>query len=137
MKLLGNRWVMVLGCVLSVVVGAAGCGVGGGHNAPSAAQPPISSATSSSGPGSSTGTAVLTIRDFAYAVPPRVSPGQKVSVRNADAVAHTVTADAGKSLFDVAVPPSGSVTFTAPAKPGRYPLHCTYHANMHATLVVR
>ncbi|MGH3437852.1 MAG: cupredoxin domain-containing protein [Sciscionella sp.] len=70
-------------------------------------------------------------------MPPTVSPGEKITVHNSDDVAHTVTADTAKSLFDVNIPPSGNATLTAPDKPGSYKFHCNYHANMHGTLTVR
>lgn len=59
-----------------------------------------------------------------------------ISVHNQDDTAHTVTADSG-AAFNVNVPASGTATFTAPTRPGSYPFHCTYHANMHATLTIR
>jgi plastocyanin len=55
---------------------------------------------------------------------------------NEDSEAHTLTAD-GAGGFDVKIDPGASATFTAPAKPGSYPYHCTYHSNMHGTLAVR
>jgi plastocyanin len=54
---------------------------------------------------------------------------------NMDGEAHTVTSDTG--AFDVKAPASATVTFKAPMTPGRYPFHCTYHSNMHGTLVVK
>lgn len=57
-------------------------------------------------------------------------------VENRDQVAHTVTADASGSLFDVTVDPGSTASFTAPTSPGSYKFHCRFHANMHGTLVV-
>lgn len=57
-------------------------------------------------------------------------------VKNDDSVNHTVTADSG-SAFDVTVNASSTATFTAPTKPGTYAYHCTFHSNMHGTLVVK
>jgi plastocyanin len=90
-------------------------------------------------PGSSSAVSsrvVIHISKFAYTTPASVAPGATVTVMNMDAVKHTVTADSGKA-FDTAVPAGASTTFTAPMKPGSYPFHCTYHSNMHGTLVVR
>lgn len=81
--------------------------------------------------------AVVTIKNFAYEVPASVQPGAMVKVTNSDQVAHTVTADQSDSLFNVTVDPGGSATFAAPSKPGSYKFHCTYHSNMHGTLVVK
>lgn len=80
--------------------------------------------------------AKITIKDFKYQVPVKVKPGQKITVTNSDNVNHTVTSDKD-GLFDEKVDSNGGTkTFTAPTKPGKYPFHCTYHANMHGTLVV-
>ncbi len=57
-------------------------------------------------------------------------------VMNQDTETHTVTADTG-SAFDVTATPGSSVTFTAPTKPGTYPFHCNFHADMHGTLTVK
>ena len=80
---------------------------------------------------------MITIKGFGYAVPKNVRPGARVMVTNDDQVAHTVTADASTNLFNVVIDPGSSVTFTAPTQPGSYPFHCTYHSNMHGTLVVQ
>lgn len=79
-------------------------------------------------------TATITIKDFKYKGPTTVSPGTKVTVKNEDSSAHTVTADDGS--FDVVVAPGKSGTFTAPAKAGSFDYHCTYHSNMSGTLTV-
>lgn len=81
-------------------------------------------------------TAKITIKDFKYQVPASVKPGQNITVTNSDNINHTLTSDKG-SLFDAKVDSNGGTkTFTAPTKPGTYPFHCDYHANMHGTLVV-
>jgi len=125
---------------------AAGCGTAasqpaahsasqGAHPSSAAAMPPMSSSPAAAGASAPAAAGVITIKSFAYTVPAHVSPGEKITVRNEDSTAHTVTADAG-SAFSVNVPPGGTATFTAPAKPGSYPFHCTYHANMHGKLTV-
>jgi plastocyanin len=47
-----------------------------------------------------------------------------------------VTSDAA-GAFDVKIDPGQSATFTAPAKAGSFPYHCSYHGNMHGVLVVK
>lgn len=92
---------------------------------------------SSMGTGS-TGTpaaATIHIKSFAYSGPESVPAGSTVTVMNMDTQAHTLTADDGS--FEAVVKAGTSVTFTAPAKPGAYPYHCTYHSNMHGTLTVK
>ena len=79
----------------------------------------------------------IVISNFAYTVPPSVSPGQQITVVNNDSANHTVTSDAG-NLFDVRVSGSGGfTTFVAPADPGMYPFHCKYHSDMHGSLTVQ
>jgi plastocyanin len=96
-----------------------------------------SSPTSRSTGGTTSGAAAtVTIKDFAFDGPSSVAPGTEVTVMNEDSEAHTLTAD-GAGGFDVKIDPGASATFTAPAKPGSYPYHCTYHSNMHGTLAVR
>lgn len=80
-------------------------------------------------------TASMSIKDYKYTVPSSVKPGEKVTVKNNDTEAHSVTVDSGSS-FAVVVPAGGSASFTAPSKAGSYAFHCIFHSNMHATLVV-
>jgi len=79
---------------------------------------------------------MIMIQNFAYQPPTSVSPGARVEVMNRDGEAHTVTSDSNGD-FDVTVPPSATVTFTAPTTPGSYDFHCSYHSNMHGVLVVK
>ena len=92
--------------------------------------------SSSSGSSAASSAVVIHISKFAYQTPASVSPGATVSVMNMDGEAHTVTADSG-SAFDTKIDPGASATFTAPMKPGTYAFHCTYHSNMHGSLVVK
>ncbi|MFA7323393.1 MAG: cupredoxin domain-containing protein [Candidatus Nanopelagicales bacterium] len=63
-----------------------------------------------------------------------VKPGQEVTVANADNLDHTVTLATGG--VDVRVPGHGSVTFTAPTRPGTYVMTCDFHTSMRSTLTV-
>lgn len=93
---------------------------------------------SSMGAGTAAGAAAaatIHIKSFAYTGPDTVPAGATVTVMNMDSQAHTLTADDGS--FDAIVKAGTSVTFTAPAKPGAYSYHCTYHSNMHGTLTVK
>ncbi|GAB3280286.1 hypothetical protein GCM10027449_21170 [Sinomonas notoginsengisoli] len=88
--------------------------------------------------GGSTGAtaeATIHIKSFAYTGPDSVPAGASVTVMNMDNAAHTVTADDGS--FDAVVKAGTTTTFTAPAKPGTYTYHCSYHSNMHGTLTVK
>ena len=79
----------------------------------------------------------IRIMNFGFHGPVSVAPGATVMVTNTDAASHTVTSDDGSS-FNVTVNGNGgTATFTAPTQPGRYPYHCTFHAEMHGTLVVK
>ena len=140
----------------ALVAGAAAlalsaCGGSGAGSAPAPASPAASTVSggasspgmdagmtaSSMGTGSPGTTAAVTIhiKSFAYSGPDSVPAGSTVTVMNMDTEAHTLTADDGS--FEAIVKAGTSVTFTAPAKPGAYPYHCTYHSNMHGTLTVK
>jgi plastocyanin len=125
----------------AVLVALSGCGSsdGGPGSTPSTASPAASSIAAVSTTGSPAGTSatvVITITNFAYQGPGSVSPGATVTVKNEDTQAHTVTSDQA-GLFDAVVPGGGNVVFTAPTTAGNYAYHCTYHSNMHGTLVVK
>lgn len=114
----------ILGVLVVVVLTLAGCGSSG---AGSPASTPLRTHAA---------TATITIKNFAYQVSGPVSPDEKVIVRNDDSAMHTVTADSLRA-FGVSVSPSATASFTAPRKPGSYPFHCAYHADMHGKLVVK
>ncbi|MEW1808731.1 cupredoxin domain-containing protein [Pseudarthrobacter sp. NPDC080039] len=139
----------------ATVIGASACGTSGQTtNSPGAPSGTASSTpsmdhsmgASSTGPsmpssmGVSSGPAAMAeatihIKSFAYAGPDSVPAGAAVTVMNMDSQAHTVTADDGS--FDAVVKAGTSTTFIAPAKPGTYSYHCTYHSNMHGSLTVK
>ncbi|GAB3078054.1 hypothetical protein GCM10027080_25820 [Pedococcus soli] len=64
-----------------------------------------------------------------------MAPGTKITIKNDDSQAHTVTSKDGG--FDVKVDPKGTATMTAPSKPGTYKITCTFHSNMSGMLVVK
>ena len=121
------------------LVALSGCGSSGGEPGSTPATTAASSMTAMSTPGSTAGTSatvVITITNFAYQGPDSVSPGSTVTVKNEDSQAHTVTSDQA-GLFDAVVPGGGNAVFTAPTTAGSYAYYCTYHSNMHGTLVVK
>jgi plastocyanin len=72
-----------------------------------------------------------------YAFPAlTAAPGATITVTNADAEPHTVTADDG-SFATEAFDSSAPGTLVAPAEPGTYPVHCEIHPSMRGTLTVR
>ena len=103
------------------------------------ASPPSASGSASSSPSASSSApsqaVVITIKDYKYSGPSSVKAGTKITIKNEDPVAHTVTADSSGG-FDTKVDGSGTASFTAPSKAGSYKFHCTYHSNMHGTLKV-
>ncbi|WP_423183783.1 cupredoxin domain-containing protein [Arthrobacter sp. NyZ413] len=119
----------------AAMIALAGCGTSGGQGTPPPGAP--SSSESSSSAASATQPDTITIKDFGYQGPVSVSPGAKISVKDLDAQAHTVTSDDGKSFNAAVDGGGGTAEFTAPSTPGSYPYHCTYHSNMHGTLVVK
>jgi len=112
---------------LSVI---AGCGSSG-----RSAAPPVSTAAGRVGASTPAAVPMIHIDNFKYTVPISVAPGALVSVMNMDGQAHTVTSDSGG--FDDLAAAGSITTFSAPSKPGRYPFHCNFHANMHGVLVVK
>lgn len=96
--------------------------------------PPATQETTPQVPAPATGSAEIHIKGFTYQGPETVSPGTDITVTNEDNEAHTITADIG--AFDTTIKP-GTGTFTAPAEPGTYPYHCTFHATMKGTLTVK
>jgi plastocyanin len=127
-----RRTVLAALCAVALAALAA-CGSSGSTASGTSASSP--SSASSAGSGSAAASpAVIAIKDFAFTTPTSVSPGAKITVRNMDSTAHTVTADSGNAFDDAASP--GQSTFTAPTKPGSYPFHCSIHPEMHGVLVV-
>jgi plastocyanin len=78
---------------------------------------------------------VITIRNFAFEGDLTVLPGSTVTVRNADAAMHTLTAVDG-SFTTPTIPPGGSATFKAPKKAANYAITCNFHPGMSGTLTV-
>lgn len=144
-----NQFTRRVGALSTItLLSLAGCSSGGSSNSGSgpATHSPMSSHSTMSkhqnarggSPSSSTAanTAMISIKNFAFPKTISVKAGSTVKVSNADTTAHTVTSDQA-GLFDITVDPSGTASFKAPSKPGSYPYHCTFHANMHGTLVVK
>ena len=115
-------------------MGSGNMGSGSMDSAGMVAQMKAASAVAASAHPTSASTIV--IHNFAFAPGSiKVRPGQKVRVVNRDSVAHTVTSTSGKfNTGDVG--PGKTVTFTAPAKAGRYPYRCNIHQYMTGVLVV-
>ncbi len=121
---------VLLSCLLAACGTAVAKPTAANPAKPSKATPPAAAQG-----GSPASSATITIKGFAYGAPVQVKPGQKIAVHNSDAEAHTVTADSS-SGFNVTAPPSGTVTLTAPSRPGTYAFHCMFHGNMHGSLRV-
>jgi plastocyanin len=119
-----RRAVSLLVALLTVGLLVAGCG------------------SSSGGGGSATNTApaapnTITINNFAFSPSTlTVSPGAKVTVKNADSATHTLTAS-DKSFDTGSIATGASKIFTAPTKPGTYSYICTIHQFMQGTLTVK
>ena len=125
----------------ALVVGLSGCGASAtASGSQTAGSTPHLSSTSATAPSSSPGAAhpvLITISNFMYSVPAPVAPGAKVTIKNQDSQNHILTSTT-PGAFDLTVgADGGTATFTSPAKPGRYPFGCTFHANMMGTRVVK
>lgn len=150
------RQTMLSVAVVAAAAALTGCGAESGPSgsvpaapsssaaatAPSSAPSSAQAAPASSAPAATSSApaaaeeVVITIRDFQYELPDSVAPGATVTVINEDAAPHTVTAE-NEGDFDAIAAGGETVTFTAPEEPGEYPIICTYHPQMSATLVVR
>jgi plastocyanin len=106
-----------------------GLGLVGGGATPVSAQPSLSARPAlSAGP-------VISIKNFAFQGELTVLAGATVTVRNDDAVMHTLTAADG-SFTTKTIQPGKSATFKAPAKAGNYAITCKFHPSMAGTLAV-
>jgi plastocyanin len=127
-----TRLALLAAGVAVLFAAVAGCGSSTKKPAPQKATATVSSAA-----GSSSSAGGITISGFAYSGQLTVKPGEKVTLINKDAVAHTLT-DKKSHRFDSGdIPAGGMVTLTAPSQPGGYTFGCTYHPQMHGTLIVR
>ena len=91
-------------------------------------------ASTSSAAGAPTAKATFTIKGYTFPAF-TATPGLKITLVDADAEPHTVTADDGSfdsGSFDGTAPG----TLIVPTKPGRYAVHCKVHPTMHAILTV-
>jgi len=116
--------------LVTVILGTGACA--GGDGSPTTPEGTVSPpAVTTPAPNS------MAIKDFDYGAPVTVSPGAVVTVTNLDSARHTVTADDGGTFAVDVAGNGGTATFTAPATPGNYPFHCTYHPRMKGSLTVK
>jgi plastocyanin len=143
-----TRLLRLAAAAAAVAIGVAACSSGNdssGSAAPgvatttSGAAPTTSAPAGGEGSSASTGSASITIQNFAFGDPITIAPGTSVKVTNMDTAGHDlVSDDTGK--FAVPILDQGeSRTFTAPTAPGTYKFSCTVHANMKSigTLIVQ
>jgi plastocyanin len=119
---------------VAALVFTAGCSTGSAKaGSASSTSSPTASAALSGSPTTAASGSTLTISEFAFSTL-TVKPGAVVTVNNQDSVAHTVNVHG--TTIDVTVGGGGHATFTAPTKPGTYPLTCDFHHSMHGMLTV-
>ncbi|MEV8327309.1 cupredoxin domain-containing protein [Kitasatospora sp. NPDC056731] len=107
-------------------------GPGPSGSAPATPAAPAASPSSATAPGPG----AVAIRDFVFEPANfTVRPGAVVTVRNADTVDHTLTAQ-DRSFDTGTIAPGASATFTAPARPGASSYLCTLHHFMRGILTV-
>jgi plastocyanin len=119
-------------CLVAAV--ATACGGSGTTEKTSSATATATASPTASAPATA-GAATITIAKMNFGEPVTVSPGAQVTIKNDDAVEHSVTSDTS-GQFDVDVESKGQGTLTAPSAAGEYKFHCTYHPSMHGTLIV-
>jgi plastocyanin len=113
----------------------ASCSPSKPSTSPASTAPGGATTSSASGSVAPSGSGI-TIKNFAFSGTMTVKPGQKVMVTNRDSTAHTLT-DKKHHKFDTGnIDPGATKSFTAPTTAGSYPFGCTYHPEMHGTLVV-
>lgn len=116
------------------------CAIGAGVTAALLALPPADDDATpvpppASVPGGAAAPVAISIADFSFGQPRTVAVGAVVQVSNADAEAHTLTAEDG--TFDTGSVDEGTVVaFTAPTVPGTYSFYCDIHPSMTGSLVV-
>jgi plastocyanin len=82
-------------------------------------------------------TATITIKNFDFSpMKLKASPGEKITVHNADSVTHTLSAVKGQAFNTGNIPAGGTKSFKAPMHPGSYSYICDIHQFMHGTIVV-
>ena len=127
---------MALRITPTLVVCAVGAGVTGALLVlPPAADDATPPPAPVSVPGGAPAPVDIRIADFSFGQPRTVAGGAVVQVSNADAEAHTLTAEDG--TFDTGSVDGGTVvSFTAPTVPGTYSFYCDIHPSMTGSLVV-
>jgi plastocyanin len=130
-----NRAAAVLAATLVAGV-AAGCGNNSGGGSGTMGAQASTAAAPAAPSGAPVASATVDIRSFKYKPPTVVlKKGGRVKWVNADAAAHTSTAD--DRSFDTQTIDRGKakmVTFTAA---GTFPYHCDFHPFMKGTIVVK
>jgi plastocyanin len=95
-------------------------------------QRPAAADTASPAPSAAT----VDTKDFVYSPTPlSVAVGQKVTFKNSDTVAHTVTAE--DKSFDSGDMQQGKTWSHVFTKAGTYTYTCAYHSFMHGSIVVK
>jgi plastocyanin len=131
MKRFGLFWAAM--CLVAAV--ATACGGSSNTTQATGTETATATAEQTSGPAAASG-ATMTIANMNFGAPLTVSPGAQIAIKNDDSVEHSVTSDAA-GKFNVEVDGKEQGTLTAPAEPGEYAFHCTYHPSMHGTLTVK
>jgi plastocyanin len=126
---------------LAVLAGCGSTSAGSGDTAAPTATSAPSVATATLEPTSTTGSTgssdnVVEVSNFSFSPSTlTVKAGTTVTFKGVTG-AHTVTSDASSPMsFDQSVSEGSSITITF-ANPGAYKYHCSFHSQMHGTIVV-
>jgi plastocyanin len=124
---------LLLGSLLLIGAIATGCSSTDKPSASSSAATSSSEIAMTGGPPAASGP-TITISGNNFGTPLTVSPGATITIVNEDGMEHSVTSN---PAFSTDVDGGEQKTFTAPDKPGEYPIICKYHSSMHGTLIVK
>jgi plastocyanin len=123
--------------IAALALGAAVLALTGWTSAFDGASASVSAATHASVSATPATRGTITIRNYGFSGPGRIlARGARVTIRNLDGTAHTVTSNVGHA-FNIRVGAHRTVTFTAPRRVGRYGFHCSIHPFMRGSLTIR
>jgi plastocyanin len=134
--ILTSRTAAVAAAALAMAVGGCGSSSSGGSGSSAPAGTTTASASGAAPSGPAVQSATVTIKSFKFGPPTIVvKKGGRVKFDNADAAAHTATAD--DRSFDTQTIDQGKTKTVTFMTAGTIPYHCDFHPFMKGTIVVK